>query len=291
MIATPVGDLALVADGLHRPEGICFSPDGSLWVSDERALVARVDESGRAHPVGEGGVAPNGLAVDHQGRILVADYGEDAGLVRVDPVSGRVDLRVNEVEGRPVRRANHPAVDDAGRIWCTCSTLLDDDLTAVQEGVTDGYVFVVDGTGAAHVVADGLAFANGLAFSPDGRWLYVAESGAERIRRAPVRGSSLGAFEQVGPSLGAVPDGVAVDSAGSVWVTLVFQRNAVVVIDPDGAMRTAVEDEGGLTLRTPTNIAFGGPDRADLYITSADTGRVLRMPTRSSGTRLPPPPS
>jgi gluconolactonase len=282
--------LEVVAEGLQRPEGICVAAGGALWLSSETGLLTRLGPAGERTDIGSGGVAPNGLALDHHERVLVADYGDGAGLLRFDPRIEAIDLRITVVDGLPVRRANHPAVDRAGLVWCTCSTLLEDDLAAVTEGVADGYIFVVDDEGSSRVVADGLRFANGLAFSPDGDWLYVAESGARQVSRARVSQDALGAFERFGPDLGAVPDGVAVDSTGAVWVTLVFQRNAVVRIEPSGEVTTVVEDVSGTVLRTPTNIAFGSDQTRSLYITSADSGRVLRMATDRVGVVLPPAP-
>ena len=283
-----VADLSLVASNLERPEGICMAPDGGFFVSDRTALIRHVSQDGSQRLIGSGGVAPNGLALDHEGHVLVADYGDGAGLVRVDPSDGTRSLTVRRVEGRSVRRANHPAVDGEGRIWCTQSTDSDDDVAAVLEGRADGFLFVVNPDGSSHLARDGLCFPNGIAFALDGRSVFVAESGARRISRAEVLpGARLGKPEPYGPALAGVPDGIAVDAAGDVWVSLVFERHAVVTIAPSGAVDAVVEDHDATVLRNPTNIAFD--DRGNLLITSADTGSVFRAQVRRRGAPLPLP--
>jgi gluconolactonase len=277
---TDASALRVIAGGLHRPEGVCVAPDGTVYVSDQLALIARIEPDGSSTPIGQGGVEPNGLAVDDRGRVVVADYGDSAGLVRVDLHTGTVDLHIAEVDGRVIRRANHPAIDARGRIWCTCSTMADDPFAAVLDGTADGFLFVVDADGgSARIVADGFCFANGLTFSRDGNWLYVAESGARRVSRAVVNAgnATVGTFEPYGQPLGGLPDGVIVDGVGRVWVSLVFERHAVVRIAEDESLTTIVEDLEGTILRNPTNLAFGRPDASELLIVSADQGQLFGL--------------
>jgi gluconolactonase len=276
-------NFAVLASGLRRPEGVCVDGLGGVWVSDQGGLLCAVGPDGSVVRHGSGGVEPNGLAVDAAGRIVVADYG-GGGVLRYDPASGATALLVDAsvgVEGVPVLRANHPAIDADGRIWCTNSTNVRDDVDAVLRGCDDGFVFVLDGSGGsgsgARIAAEGLAFPTGLALSRDGRWLYVALSASHCVARAPVLagGDALGPFQQFGPDLGAVPDGVAVDLDGSVWVTLVFQRQALLVLAPDGSPTTVAEGFAG----NPTNVAL---TPTDVYVTSADAGVLWQLP-RTAG--------
>jgi gluconolactonase len=264
-------DFAVLASGLRRPEGVCVDRSGGVWVSDQGGLLCAVRPDGSVVRFGSGGVEPNGLAVDALGRIVVADYG-GGGVLRYDPAADATVVLVDAADGVggvPVLRANHPAIDGDGRIWCTNSTNLADDVAAVLEGCDDGFVFVVEpGGSGSRIVADGLAFPNGLALSPDGRWLYAALSAAHCLVRAPVLGGdSLGPLQQFGPDLGAVPDGVAVDADGSVWVTLVFQRRALVVLAPDGTPATVADDFDG----NPTNVVL---TPTAVYVSSADANTL-----------------
>lgn len=253
----------VVAADLSRPEGVCVGRDNDLWVSDQSGLLARIVD-GRIERRGRGGVAPNGLALHPDGRVIVADYG--GGLVAYDPAADRTEVLAREVAGRPVVWANYPAVDREGRIWCSTSTASADDLEAFRSGTPDGFVFTVEPGGATAVVSDGHRYANGVAFSADGEWLYVAESAAKQVVRARVDGGRLGPMERFGPVLPATPDGLAFDLAGNLWVSLVFEWNGLVVLDAGGRLRPIVNDPGAAMLRDPTNLAFGGADGCDLYV-------------------------
>ncbi len=108
---------------------------------------------------------PNGLAVDRRGRILIAEY-EHGTLRRFDPASGTTEIILSEVESRKTARANYPAIDREGRIWCTSSTAMKDDLAALRTKADDGFVFVFGRRWQqVESLRKGLHFANGLAFS------------------------------------------------------------------------------------------------------------------------------
>lgn len=278
-----LSDFEVVVADLARPEGVCLGRNGEVWVSDQEGLLARVAE-GQVEHMGEGGVAPNGLALHPDGRIIVADYG--AGLRAYDPSSGRTEMLATAAAGRAVRWANYPAVDAEGRIWCSSSTASDDDLAAFRAGTPDGFVFTVDPDGATAVVSDGHRYANGIAFDPTGRWLYVAESAAKRVVRAPVDGGRLGPMAPFGPALPATPDGLAFDTAGNLWVSLVFEWNGLVALDADARLRPIVNDSSGHVLRDPTNLAFGGPDGRDLYVACCAGPWVVRARVATPGVVL-----
>lgn len=275
-----------LGSGIERPEGVCAAPDGAVWASDRTSLVARIDADGGIRRLGSGASAPNGLALDRRGRIVIAEFGLGA-LLRLDPATGLVDMVATEVDGRAIRTPNVPAIDVEGRIWCTNSTNRTDRRLSLGEDLDDGFVFVIDPDGGSRIVADGLHFANGCAFSPDRRWLYIAESATRTIVRAPVLpGGELGAPDRFGSELDATPDGLAFDRAGNLWVTLLIERNALVVVDLDGQAYTVAEDPEGTTMRAPSNLAFGGADGRDLYVASLELDHVLHARAPVPGLRL-----
>ncbi len=273
-----------IASGLVRPEGVCVDPLGDVWAADGASLVARLTTDGRLERIG-GGARPNGILADVQGRIVVADMGAGS-LVRVDPLTATVETLATDADASAIPAPNFPAIDRDGRIWCSNSTMLEP-RDALRERPADGFIFVVNTDGTSHMVADGLQFPNGLAFSTGFEFLYVAESTGRRIVRASVRGETLGRFEQVGHALPATPDGIAFDSLGNLWVTLVLETNALAVITPEGDLHIVVEDVAGDVLRMPTNIAFGGNDGRDLLVSSVVLDHLLMARVEVSGLPLP----
>ncbi len=235
---------------------------------------------------GSGGVQPGGLAFDLEGTIIVADYGLGEGLKRTTTDGAVVETLVQEAEGRKVGRANYPAIDREGRVWCTNSTSERDDRAALKKKVADGFVFVVDSSGP-RIVSEGLPFPNGLAFSADFKWLYVAVSSGPGVLRAEVDGAELGPMEQFGPNLRGTTDGLAFDEAGNLWVTMVVDPKALVVIDPSGHATTVIEDPTADLLGDPTSIAFGGDDMRNLYVTSPALDHLTVFRTEIPGAILP----
>ena len=119
---------------------------------------------------------------------------------------------------------------------------------------------------------------NGLAFSPDGKWMYHADTTTHRIDRYRFDAAS-GAVSDPQPfqrfsadkaasNYGGRPDGAAVDSEGAYWCAM-FEGGRLLRFSPDGELLREVK----LPLRCPTMVAFGGADLRTLYITSASHKR------------------
>ncbi len=124
-----------------------------------------------------------------------------------------------------------------------------------------------------HVVDDDVQISNGLAFSPDRRWVYHSDTPHHVIWRYsldPVTGAigKREAFRRF--SDGLMPDGAAVDAEGFYWSAL-FDGGRIVRIDPHTA---EIVDEIPLPVRWPTMVAFGGEDLKTLYITSSRENRT-----------------
>ena len=134
-----------------------------------------------------------------------------------------------------------------------------------------------------------LTIPNGLAWSPDGTTMYFAESMSRVVTAYDfdvATGSIAGGrpFVRIGPAVGlpanAVPDGLAVDTDGFLWVA-VWNGHCVVRVSPDGVIVARVD----LPVGQVSSVAFGGPELTDLYITSAreDFDARPRHESRSPG--------
>jgi len=239
---------------------------------------------------------------------VIANFGgpeEGRGpLQRLDPETGEVELLCAEIDGRTLFGCNYPVIDTEDRIWCSHSTW--GPIERAFNGQNDGLVFRVDPDGTVAVVAEGIAFANGLALDVDETHLFVCETTGCDVLRYPIRADgSLGAPSRYGPKLGlfhadvkdrrplsaalrselGLTDGCGFDQAGNLWVTLPMS-NRVVAIDRGGKAVTIVSDPEGALMRSPTNVSWGGPDLCDLYIGSIATDYVLHARTPVPGAPL-----
>jgi gluconolactonase len=254
--------------------------------------------------MGPRGGAPNGLNMDRQGRIVIANFGiydrEEGPLQRFDPATGRHETLLAEVGGRRLTSSNYPVIDTAGNVWCANSTHAETWPQAL-DGRTDGFIFVLRPDGSASIEAEGLKFPNGLALSADERWLYCAQTSGADVMRFPIlAGGRLGAGERYGPELGKLQrpgepqhppaelgytDGVGMDAEGNLWVCLPA-ANKVVAIRPDLSVVTVFHDPSGEVINHPTNVTWGGADLKDLYVGSIRADYVLKARSPVAGQPL-----
>jgi len=296
---------AKIAVGIDRPEDVVVGKDGRVFASDHQCAVAEIFPDGSFKRLGPKGGAPNGINMDPQGRVLIANFGiydrEEGPLQRFDPATGKHETLLAEVGGKRLTSANYPVMDRGGNIWCANSTHAETWPQAL-DGRTDGFIFVLRSDGSSAIVAEGLKFPNGMALSADEATLYCAQtSGADVMAFDILPGGRLGAGRRYGPVLGvlqAAPgapqpdpadlgytDGVGMDAEGNLWVCLPA-ANKVVAIAPSGEVSVVIHDPSGEVVNHPTNVTWGGADLKDLYIGSIRAGYVLKARSPVAGLAL-----
>ena len=298
----PLSALTKKGVGLKRPEDVVVSRDGRVWASDEASACAEITPDGTLRRVGKAGGKPNGINMDREGRIVIANFAIDTpdpgALQRLDTQTGRIDVLCAEIKGRMLKASNYPLVDRAGNVWCSHSTW---DRAGSSAGSGDGFVYRVRPDGKAEIMAEGFHFTNGLAMDPDERHLYVCQTVGCDVVRLPIRADgTLGPKERYGPLLGGpaideptpanrgtqgATDGCAFDQEGNLWVTLV-RANKVIAITPGGKVEVIIEDPSGDLMDWPTNVSFGGSDLRDLYIGSVRKDYVLHARSPIPGAPL-----
>ncbi|HET8625983.1 MAG TPA: SMP-30/gluconolactonase/LRE family protein [Thermomicrobiales bacterium] len=261
--------------------------DGRLWCSDFGAReVVAVDLAGRKDVVARVPGVPMGLGFLPDGRLLVVAM-RDGRLLRREPDG---ELVVHADLGRLSR---HPwgdlVVDGRGNAYVGA---LGFDFPA--GAFAPGLLALVTPDGAVEQVADGLAFPNGLAVTPDNATLIVAETYGHRLTAFDIDAAGRLAHRRVWADLGgASPDGLCLDADGAVWYADVPARRCVRVREGGQIVQTVALDRGCFAC------ALGGPERTMLFMVAAEyppaargpgaprTGRVLTVPAPAPGAGWP----
>ena len=238
-----------------------------IWLPDEQALYWIDVEGKRVHRLEPATRRMQTLNVDFPITALArrASGGwvtaSKAGLYFWDHRTNRSQFIVDPEAGNPDVRFNDGAVDRQGRFLI--GTLNQKDLNA-----PDGSLYRLDPGGLIHKLDTGLAVANGIGLSPDGKTLYVTDMFHSRILAYDydVRGGTVTrrrTFAGV-PAETGFPDGLIVDGEGFIW-SAHWGGSRITRYDPDGRIERQIK----VPVANPTCLAFGGRDLDELYITTA----------------------
>jgi gluconolactonase len=238
----------------------------------------------------------NGNTLDGAGRMISCEHGGRRVIRRSNPEDpAAVEVIADRHDGKRLNSPNDVVVRSDGSIWFTDPPYgINSDIEGypAEPEIGGCHVYCVRPGGTVIAVATDFDKPNGLAFSPDERKLYVADSGAIRgasfpgidyslphhIRAFDVDGTSLSGgqvFAQIDPG---VPDGLRVDHDGNVWTSAM---DGIRCLTPDGRCL------GKILLPAPTaNLCFGGPDGTDMFITASDTVWRVRTTRHDAATFL-----
>lgn len=276
MVRRWMSEPGIFASGLRGPEGPAFDQAGNLYVTElEGGAVQRIAPDGTVSAFVRTGGRPNGSAFHRNGDLYIADA--SLGAVFRVPPDGRPYMFADAGE-EPFRNPNDLAFDRQGGLYLTDPVM--------NGGDPDGRVHYVEPDGDIRLFAEGLRFPNGVALTPDGDRLMVAETRTGAIHEFILDAPGSYAQRRVrvelehGPERGG-PDGMAFTEDGFLYVAIA-RFGAVVVIDPDDNLVERIEPGGGF----PTNVAFGGSERRTLFITEIETGTVRRLETTRRGALL-----
>jgi sugar lactone lactonase YvrE len=168
-------------------------------------------------------------------------------------------------------RANDGLCDDRGRFWI--GTM------ALDERTIGGALYLFDGTELVRVLT-GIGMSNGLGWAPDGRRMYYIDSLTQRVDVFDYDGEPRNRrpFVRIGREEG-IPDGLAVDDEGGVWVAL-YGGGCVRRYDADGTQTASLE----IPAENVTSCCFGGHDGRSLFVTTAaPDGKIYVADAEVSG--------
>jgi gluconolactonase len=273
----------VVADGFTWAEGPVWLADkGYLllsdvpknrmyrWMPGAQAASVFLEPSGGSETKGFREPGSNGLKPGGRGFLLIADQGNRA-IARLNLRSRTKRILVDRFEGKRLNSPNDLVVGPDGAIWFTdppyglegvdASPLKEQSANRVYRLAPDGHLTAIESE---------LRFPNGIAFSPNGRTLYVSNSDPKnavilawdvsptgQVSRRRVFADMTALAEKGLPGL---PDGMAVDEHGNLWAT---GPGGVHVLTQDGRELGLISTGAAIS-----NCTFGGRDGRTLFMTS-----------------------
>ena len=329
-------DFRIVASGLGYPEGPIAMPDGSVVLTELAAgTLTRIAPDGTREVLAALGGSPNAVARGPRGRWYICNSGgfsfvylnmagapvapdtpgaicltldqppdyQSGSIQWFDPATrqtGTLFAAFTDASGaeHPLRGPDDLVFDKAGGCWITDfgkTRPRDRDITGV-------YYMSADGSTLKEVLFP-LASPNGIALSPDGARLYVAETYTRSIVYWELAGPGVLKHPQLArvPTLltNRIPgqgllDSMKVDEQGNVYVAtmlpkgnIVAQNGGITVVSPDGQILEFIElAVGGAFDPLPSNLAFGGTDRRTAFITLGGSGRLVACEMQIPGLQL-----
>jgi gluconolactonase len=257
------GDFAFV-------EGPVWSKQGFIIFSDiYNSRINKIGSSGKLEIYRNYTNAANGNSMDVQGRLYSAER-DGRQLSRLER-DGKVTVLASEWEGKRLNSPNDVVVRRDGHVYFT-----DPASKAVLEPQELGFngVFHITPQGKLSLVSKRLARPNGVALTPDGRTLYVADSEARKIYayNLDAAGNASGEREFLAVAEGS-PDGLRVAANGNLYIA----AKGIAVYSPAGKLLRTIDFP-----ETPANCAFGGKDLKTLYVTARTSVYRVRVEDRGS---------
>jgi len=257
----------------------CLWAEGPVWFADGGFLVwSDIPNNRMLRWTAEHGVGTfradsnyaNGNTRDRQGRLVSCEHG-GRRVTRTEP-DGSITVIADKHKGRKLNSPNDVVVKSDGSIWFTDPNygIMSDYEGYKADMEQDGcYVYRVDpASGKVEVVADDFVKPNGLAFSPDEKILYIADSGLSHDPKGP---HHIRAFDVAGGKTlkkgrvfckveHGVPDGFRLDVEGNVWTST---QKGVECWSPEGKLLGRIKIP-----EMVANLTFGGPRGNRLFITA-----------------------
>jgi sugar lactone lactonase YvrE len=273
----PVSEVRNFVTGLDHPECVAVGRDGKLYAGGERGQVYRISPDGKqVEEIANTGGFCLGVTLDRKENIYVCDLGKHA-LIEVTQ-QGEVSVIADSVEGRKFQCPNFSVFDSQGNLYFSDSG---------EWKQANGVIFRLSPQGKVNLFSAGpFHFANGLALDAAERYLYVVESNLDRVVRIGIqKDGRAGTPEVFAEGLARVPDGLAFDAQGNLYVTT-YASNCLYRVDRDRRVELLCQDVENLLLCQATNCAFGGPNFDQLFVANLGRDHISVLDLKIKGQPL-----
>ena len=284
----------IFGQGVLKSEGVVIDKEGNVYGGGRNGVIYKVSPEGNVSELTTlpTGSMPNGITMDRQGNLVYCDLGKKA-MMRVTQ-SGQVSMIADRVGTLALSLPNFASYDAEGNLYVSNSSTRD--VRTVREEFSkpepNGALVRIQPDGRGEVVAAGIYLANGTAIDPKEEAVYVLESTRnDCLRIAIKKDGAFGQPEIYAKDFPALPDGMAFDVEGNLYVTLpgvaedgkLVPANQIIKVDTNGHWSLLIDDPAGQKLNFTTNCAFGGPDLQDLYIANVEGDHFGRVHTSFHG--------
>jgi gluconolactonase len=274
VVIDPGAKVEKLAGGLKFTEGPVWVPAlKALVFSDIPASKLMQWQDGKGLTEFRPSEAANGNQVDAQGRIVSCQHA-GRNVVRQES-DGKLTVLVDALEGKKFHSPNDLAIKSDGTIWFTDPPY---GLAGKPKEQDGNWVYRFDpATKKVTVVCREFDMPNGIAFSPDEKRIYIADSG----KPARVGAFDVKADGTLGPAvfwLEGGSDGMRVDEKGNLYTTA---GDGVRIYNPEGKRIATIK-----VPEVPANVGFGGEDFKTLFITARTSLYAVKL--RIAGNKLQP---
>ncbi len=288
-LVIPTARLEKLAEGCRWAEGPAYFPAGRylVWSDVPNDRMMRFDETSNAvsvfrHPSGYS----NGNTVDRQGRLVTCEHG-NRRVTRTEH-NGSITVIASHHEGKRLNSPNDVVVKSDGSIWFTDPAYgIDSDYEGhkAESEIGACHVYRIDPqSGSISIVADDFVRPNGLAFSPNEKRLYIADTGVTHVENGPshIRVFDVGENGRVSGGdvfatcTNGLFDGFRLDDEGRIWTSA---GDGVHCYESDGTLIGKIP-----VPETVANVVFGGLKRNRLYICATTSLYSILLPVNGAKT-------
>jgi gluconolactonase len=266
--------LETMGTGFSFTEGPVWDPADFLWVSDEKGnQIDKLYPDGRVEKMVDV-IDPDGSTYDKDHRLWSTSSGLRA-VIRLSLDGKSFEIMADHYDGKKLNTPNDIVTGPDGAIYFT-DPIIDLRRDQQQEQPQSIYRLGPDRKLTLLIRSDDLLAPNGLAFSPNGKYLYIDDDKSKDIRRFRFRKDGTVSGGTVFCNLKdlvnrGAPDGMRVDRYGRLFVT---GPNGIWVINRHGEHIGTVQIPHGMA-----NLAWGGPNYSKLHITASNTVYTLQTKT------------